>query len=74
MGHDWHPACLRCEECGKVLNPGTHAEVRIIIIVRLKTLNLSFQHKEVPYCHVPCYAALFGPKLFGHGSTTESHR
>jgi len=32
------------------------------------------EHKEVPYCHVPCYAALFGPKLFGHGSTTESHR
>ena len=28
----------------------------------------------MPYCHIPCYAALFGPTLFGHGSTTESHR
>jgi len=57
LGYDWHPYCLKCEECGKVLNPGQHAE-----------------HKGVPYCHIPCYAALFGPKLFGHGSTTESHR
>ena len=57
LGYDWHPNCLRCEECGKVLSPGTHAE-----------------HKGVPYCHIPCYAALFGPQLFGHGSTTESHR
>jgi len=57
LGYDWHPYCLKCEECGKVLNPGQHAE-----------------HKGAPYCHIPCYAALFGPKLFGHGSTTESHR
>jgi len=57
LGFNWHPNCLKCEECGKILNPGTHAE-----------------HRGVPYCHVPCYAALFGPKLFGHGSTTESHR
>ena len=34
----------------------------------------SFQHKETPYCHVPCYSALFGPKLFGHGSQVESHQ
>lgn len=32
------------------------------------------EHRARPFCHVPCYAALFGPKLFGHGSTTESHR
>ena len=57
LGYDWHPNCLRCEECGKILSPGTHAE-----------------HKGLPYCHIPCYAALFGPQLFGHGSTTESHR
>ncbi|ESN99576.1 hypothetical protein HELRODRAFT_101539 [Helobdella robusta] len=33
------------------------------------------QHAErddQPYCNVPCYAALFGPKGFGHGGT-ESH-
>ena len=29
LGFDWHPNCLRCEECGKRLNPGQHAEVTI---------------------------------------------
>ncbi|XP_053678432.1 uncharacterized protein LOC128728810 [Anopheles nili] len=57
LGYDWHPECLRCEECGKRLNPGQHAE-----------------HKGVPYCHVPCYGALFGPLLFGHGTRVESHK
>lgn len=57
LGYDWHPECLRCEECGKRLNPGQHAE-----------------HKGVPYCHIPCYSALFGPTLFGHGSQVESHK
>lgn len=57
LGYDWHPECLRCEECGKRLNVGQHAE-----------------HKGVPYCHVPCYGALFGPQLFGHGSRVESHK
>lgn len=38
------------------------------------SLPLPFQHKGVPYCHVPCYGALFGPQLFGHGSTVESHK
>ncbi|XP_066594158.1 uncharacterized protein Rassf [Prorops nasuta] len=56
LGYDWHPECLRCEECGKRLNPGQHAE-----------------HKSVPYCYVPCYGALFGPQLFGHGTRVESH-
>lgn len=28
----------------------------------------------MPYCHVPCYGALFGPALFGHGTRTESHK
>ena len=37
------------------------------------TIN-SLQHKERPYCHIPCYSALFGPKLFGHGSRIESHQ
>lgn len=27
LGYDWHPECLRCEECAKRLNPGQHAEV-----------------------------------------------
>jgi len=57
MGYDWHPDCLKCEECGKILKPGQHAE-----------------HKSVPYCPVPCYGALFGPQLFGHGTRVESHK
>lgn len=28
----------------------------------------------MPYCHVPCYGALFGPHLFGHGTRVESHK
>lgn len=28
----------------------------------------------MPYCHVPCYGALFGPQLFGHGSRVEAHK
>ena len=31
MGFDWHRQCLKCEECGKVLNPGQHAEVLLYI-------------------------------------------
>ncbi|EDO32617.1 predicted protein [Nematostella vectensis] len=30
------------------------------------------QHEGKPYCNIPCYSALFGPKGFGHGGT-ESH-
>ena len=27
----------------------------------------------MPYCYMPCYPILFGPKLYGHGSRVESH-
>lgn len=79
LGYDWHPECLRCEECGKRLNPGQHAEVQtififLLIIYSTSTFYLNFQHKGVPYCHVPCYGALFGPQLFGHGTRVESHK
>ena len=43
------------------------------MVIEIK-INTFFQHKETPYCHVPCYSALFGPKLFGHGSQVESHQ
>ena len=36
MGYDWHPDCLKCEECGKILKPGQHAEVHYSIL----TLNI----------------------------------
>ncbi|GFO18597.1 cysteine-rich protein 2 [Plakobranchus ocellatus] len=55
LGREWHPSCLKCTECGKVLSPGQHAE-----------------HKGMPYCHHPCYRALFGPSLLGYGSNISS--
>ncbi|CAH1247204.1 CRIP1 [Branchiostoma lanceolatum] len=30
------------------------------------------EHEGKPYCHQPCYSALFGPKGYGHGGA-ESH-
>ncbi|TNN56543.1 Cysteine-rich protein 1 [Liparis tanakae] len=30
------------------------------------------EHEGKPYCHNPCYSAMFGPKGFGRGGT-ESH-
>jgi len=27
LGKNWHPNCLRCKECGKILSAGQHAEV-----------------------------------------------
>eukprot|EP00094_Tigriopus_californicus_P012257 TCALIF_11847-PA protein Name:"Similar to Rassf2 Ras association domain-containing protein 2 (Rattus norvegicus)" AED:0.14 eAED:0.16 QI:0/0.55/0.5/1/0.77/0.7/10/0/537 len=68
LGVDWHPWCLKCEECGKILKIGQHSEV---IWFHTKSILM---HKGTPYCDIPCYSALFGPKLFGHGSTVESHQ
>ncbi|XP_077418663.1 cysteine-rich protein 1 [Vanacampus margaritifer] len=31
------------------------------------------EHEGKPYCHKPCYSALFGPQGFGRGGT-ESHK
>ncbi|KAH9489199.1 Cysteine-rich protein 1, partial [Bulinus truncatus] len=55
LGREWHPTCLKCHECGKVLSPGQHAE-----------------HKGLPFCHNPCYKALFGPSILGYGSNISS--
>ena len=30
------------------------------------------QRKGVPYCHKPCYSALFGPQILGYGSNVSS--
>ena len=30
------------------------------------------QHKGMPYCHHPCYRALFGPSILGYGSNISS--
>lgn len=56
LGKNWHPNCLRCKECGKVLSAGQHAE-----------------HDGTPYCHKPCYAALFGPRMMGYGYASPAN-
>ena len=30
------------------------------------------QRKGIPYCHNPCYKALFGPQILGYGSNISS--
>ena len=47
-------------------------EADIILIFIQKVAGSHAEHSGMPYCHVPCYAALFGPKGFGRGRT-ESH-
>ena len=39
LGKVWHPGCLRCEECGKRLNPGQHSEVYYCV-------NLNFNERS----------------------------
>lgn len=64
LGYDWHPECLRCEECGKRLNPGQHAEVSIKtvklsefrckrrLIFKLFTILNSIKEFPIATCHV----------------------
>ena len=28
LGKDWHPTCLRCDNCDRLLTPGKHSEVQ----------------------------------------------
>ncbi|XP_023652112.1 cysteine-rich protein 3 isoform X3 [Paramormyrops kingsleyae] len=58
LGRNWHRPCLRCERCKKTLTSGGHAEY----ITRVLTPAFLYQHEGKPYCHVPCYGYLFGPK------------
>ncbi|KAF4102412.1 hypothetical protein G5714_017212 [Onychostoma macrolepis] len=60
LGKDWHKFCLKCERCSKTLTAGGHAECERCS----KTLTAGghAEHDGKPYCHKPCYAALFGPK------------
>lgn len=44
-----------------------------LFFIFLITSNSCFsQHKGNPYCHTPCYKALFGPSLLGYGSNLAS--
>lgn len=31
LGKDWHPTCLRCDNCDRLLTPGKHSEVHLYI-------------------------------------------
>ncbi|XP_078383622.1 ras association domain-containing protein 2-like isoform X3 [Oculina patagonica] len=42
LGKVWHPGCLRCEECGKRLNPGQHSEHRGIPYCNIPCYSLLF--------------------------------
>ncbi|CAB3990339.1 Ras association domain-containing 2 [Paramuricea clavata] len=42
LGKSWHPKCLKCEECGKVLNPGQHSEHRGIPYCNIPCYSLLF--------------------------------
>ena len=38
LGKEWHPTCLRCENCDRLLSPGRHSEVHICSrVVQLQT-------------------------------------
>ncbi|RXN29835.1 cysteine-rich 2-like isoform X1 [Labeo rohita] len=70
LGKNWHRFCLKCERCSKILSPGGHAELllhlhaclleRLICVPAVEKQFIS--HEGNPYCHVPCYGYLFGPK------------
>lgn len=42
LGKAWHPGCLRCEECGRRLNPGQHSEHRGIPYCNIPCYSLLF--------------------------------
>ncbi|XP_028404862.1 ras association domain-containing protein 2-like isoform X2 [Dendronephthya gigantea] len=42
LGKSWHPKCLKCEECGKILNPGQHSEHRGIPYCNIPCYSLLF--------------------------------
>ena len=47
---------------------------QFVTVAQNMYLLFLLQRKGQPYCHKPCYAAEFGPKGFGHGGITESHK
>ncbi|PAV77821.1 hypothetical protein WR25_19961 [Diploscapter pachys] len=56
LGKDWHRPCLRCENSA---------------CNKVLTAGGHCEHDGKPYCS-HCYAAMFGPRGYGHGGT-ESH-
>lgn len=48
-----------------------------IDVMMMNLINYWVQFNSIagtPYCFIPCYGALFGPQLYGHGSRVESHK
>lgn len=77
MGRDYHPLCLKCQNCRRQLTAGQHAEVYVRAFVwnkyrkirpdrmneweRAINILCMFQHDEKPYCS-NCYLKMFCPR------------
>merc|ERR1712243_453629 len=73
------PNCPRCDKAvyfaEKVTSLGKDWHRPCLRCEKCNKVLSSGSHAEnsgKPYCHRPCYAALFGPKGFGRGGN-ESH-
>ena len=42
------------------------------VAAHLIIVLFALQRKGIPYCHNPCYKALFGPQILGYGSNISS--
>ena len=74
------PNCPRCNkpvyfaERKVSLNKEWHRQcLRCEKCNKVLTPGSHAQREGKPYCHVPCYASLFGPGGFGRGGA-ESHK
>ncbi|CAH8675295.1 unnamed protein product [Schistosoma rodhaini] len=54
---------MKCPSCNK--------EVYFGSAKKTLTAGSHCEHDGKPYCQIPCYQALFGPK--GYGSVASSH-
>ncbi len=62
--------CMRLKRCalGARASP-CHVTLTMFFVL---CVHVFVQHDGKPYCDVPCYGALFGPRGFGRGGV-ESH-
>lgn len=74
------PKCVGCKEkvyfAEQIMSLGKPWHKRCLKCTRCTKVLSPGQHAEhedKPYCTIPCYSYLFGPKGFGRGGT-ESHQ
>ncbi|XP_045568447.1 cysteine-rich protein 1 isoform X2 [Salmo salar] len=78
LGRDYHPLCLKCQQCQRQLTPGQHAEVwrereggkrrR----ERRGTPGQHAEHDEKPYC-TNCYMKMFGTRAGNRRLMSNCH-